>query len=252
MPETKRTPTAHAAGRGNKQGPLLLRDRMSKSLNLFVSQGLPGGVDEATLNRLSVVQQTPPSAPSVEGVVPPPKEQGWRVFLPPYVRECCRLKIGPLREEARAVREPDSLVAGAVAYGNQYSWAMPGPCVAYECDAQGVVEWRVCMFVSAHALVERREGKCLARLGVWAAHCHPKERGKYDERTFWDAADAAAEESFEALEVTHSGAFDCLEHDSLKIGVGITCTAAATGNACVSAIATARIAYIALKFRPSD
>lgn len=235
-------------GEGTKQGTLLLRDRAIKTLSLFTGKGLPGGVDNATLERLAGIQNKPPAAPCIDDAGVPPSE-GWQPFPPPYENGCC-LRIGPLRGAARAIREPDALIAGAVGYGNQYSWTMPGAQIVFACEREGSIEWEARFLVSARALVEHRGGKAAAKLGVWAARCRPKERGEFHERTFWQAENVSADESLADLAITHAGSFPCTAGDSLEIGVGVTAAAAATGNSYASLVATARIAHVRLRCRP--
>ncbi|MCD6404204.1 MAG: hypothetical protein J7M19_00070 [Planctomycetes bacterium] len=224
--------------RGIIQGPLLMgEDFEAEALALLGEDALeepsapPAAAGLEALRGPAEDAWTLPKAPQVEGPVTTvthsggegPTASGTVLYLPPFGKNCRTVGLGT--GGARAAKCESDLgrfdVSCAAGPGG-YCYTVSSPCLDYHADADGWVSVEIAVVLWGTAEAEAPEGAAVrAEVGLFAAGCWPKEKGKY-----WQAPlvilGSGGERTFENEVLLHQAYFPVEKDVEYSVGTGLT------------------------------
>ena len=238
-----------AKGRGgDKQGPLLMGDDFDAELAQVVGEGKENP-DEGEAIAKALAGFNPPKDGDWKIPAPPEEEdatvvaeareaQGYPsgrkvLYLPPFPLLCRTDGLGVGKASAGVLKDGDhgSFDLLAAAGPGQYSHAMSSPCNHFHADGDGWAKISFSLVIWGQGIVAMEQGgHGELEIGVFAAHCHPKQEGKY-----WQEAGisikSAGKERYENRVLKLESYFPVKKGIDYSFGTGVTAKAWAWGNA---------------------
>jgi len=205
---------------GTKQGPLLMGDDFARELR--------------AKTRGAAVAKTCPLAERLANSAPPRKADwtfpraplaptGAQVSTPPFTSGCrtVGLGTGPVKAKVLKGRRGTFDVLCAAGSG-RHSYTVNSPCIHYLAKSDGWVAIEFVVLVSGRIEVNTsKDGKAGVEIGLYAAHCWPKEEGKY-----WQKAVLAYEtdtgSSIKSVPFSHKVVFPVKKGVRYAFGAGLT------------------------------
>ncbi len=216
-------------GAGGKQGPLLMMDAMQQSLERFVAGAEAVGDTAAIDGWLDAAEQ--PEQWALPDPAQPDSDAHW-IFTPPMPRGCNNSARGSGEAVVNAGDHRGIFDIDLRSGTGQYAYSIASPCLVFTPPRDGRVRARVAVVVDGVAAAEaQRQGTTAAWMGVWIAHCHPKERGRYSLRTGWDSGGMAGGVRFDQYVLLHEAEFPVQEGIEHLFGAGIAAACASKDGA---------------------
>lgn len=232
---------------GEKQGPLLMGDDFEAELIEIIGKGMVNPKEGVALAKALEGFNLPrdgdwrmPDPPEAQDamVVSGREAKGYPcekrvLYLPPFPSSCRTDALGTGLQRAGELDRNDhgSFNLMVSAGPGQYSYAMASPCNHYRAPTDGWLKIDFSLIIWGQGIVAvDKGGKAELEIGVFAAHCHPKEAGKY-----WQepgiTIKAAGRERYENRLLHHTAYFSVKQGVDYSFGTGVTAKAWAWGNA---------------------
>ncbi len=238
-----------AKGRaGDKQGPLLMGDDFDAELAQVVGEGKINPEEGAAVAKALKGFNPPkdgewkmpeiPEVPEATVVAEAREAQGYPtgkqvLYLPPFPLLCRTDGLGVGEAKAGMLKQGDhgSFDIMIAAGSGQYCHAMSSPCNHFRAAADGWAKIEFSLIVWGQGIVSiEKGGKAELEIGIFAAHCHPKQEGKY-----WQEAGisikTAGKERYENRVLELRALFPVKSGVDYSFGTGVTAKAWAWGNA---------------------
>jgi hypothetical protein len=241
-----------ARGRtGAVQGPLLMGEDFEADLKAMAGAEATGDCTDliAELKRYKRPTDNDWEMPEM------PDSGGGRLTGRPF-RSGCRtvgLGIAPVKAEAFEGRRGTFDVLCSAGAG-QYSYTVSSPCTTYRAEHDGWVAIEFAVVVNGLVLAKLGDGAGAVEVGLYAAHCWPKEKGKY-----WQeprhTLDESGELTLENEVLTLTSVFPVESDTKYSFGTGLTTTAWAKDGAMVGTRLWGRLAYVKITktdMRPAE
>lgn len=231
---------------GTKQGPLLMGDDFEGELKRFCASEPTSGDDDLVRQLQSV---------------PAPNEGDWRLLDPPektpsdadllekivFPRGCRTVGIGTGRVRAEVFKDNRGKFDVLCAAGSgQYSYTVSSPCIRYKATAAGWVAIDAAVAIRGQSIVRAGaggEGDGRIEIGVYAAHCWPKEKGKYWQEARMVHAEAGRK-VYDGEVMRINAAFPVEAGVEYSFGVGLTTVSAARNGSACGARLWGRLAWV--------
>lgn len=230
---------------GTKQGPLLMGDDFARELR--------------AKTRGATVAKTCPLAERLGKLRAPAKGEwtfpkvplgpaGAQATTPPFQGGCRTVGIGTGRVKARAHRGRRGTFDVLCAAGSgQYSYTVSSPCVTYRAKSDGWVSIEFVVLLSGRIEVDTgKDGKAGVEIGLYAAHCWPKQQGKY-----WQTSVLAYQtdtgSSIKSVPFSHRVVFPVKKGVNYTFGAGLTTQAWAKGGGSAGCRLWGRLAHVVIR-----
>ena len=155
------------------------------------------------------------------------------LYLPPFPLLCRTdgMGLGPAKASPLTGQDNGSFDIAIAAGPWQYSFALASPCNHFRAPRDGWIKLSFKLVVWGQGLVTIKEGgKAELEIGVFGAHCHPKEEGKY-----WQepgiTIKTSGRERYENRELTFDSFFPVKKDTEYSFGTGVTARAFSWGLA---------------------
>ncbi|MGD9495814.1 MAG: hypothetical protein AB7Y46_05860 [Armatimonadota bacterium] len=228
-------------GKGDKQGPLLLLDKLRSELATYLQSQGTSTID-------TFLESAPAPSDDAWRLPQPPEiaEDGW-VFVPPMPRNCNNSSGGTGIAIVEADEHRDRFRIDVRSGPSEHAWAMASPCLAFTPDRDGTVLARTAIVLyGAVAADSERQGATLARITAWIAHCHPQELGRYSERMGFSTNGMAGTVQLSNFVLLHQTQFPVQAGVEHLFGTGVVAACAAKAGA-VGMKLSGRIAYMTVE-----
>lgn len=181
-----------------------------------------------------------PAAPQAEGLLS---------FGPPFPNGCNTSHGGTGRSAAESGEHRGKFEVNLAAAGGEHAWAVASPCLDFRSPVDGVARCKMMLVVQGIARGSQADaGEGLVAFGPWLAHCHPKDKGCYAQKTAQKARDFAGHIAWAGVAVRHSADFPVRAGVDYKFGAGLWAACAATGDSATAVRLWGRLAYFTVEF----
>jgi hypothetical protein len=230
---------------GTKQGPLLMGDDFARELRGRV-RGVEAARTCALADRLAALRAPAAASWRFPDV---PRSARAQVSTPPFRAGCRTVGIGTGPVDAKAFKGRRGAFDVLCAAGpGQYSYTVSSPCIHYTAPSDGWVSIEFTVLLSGRIEVAPgKSGRAGVEVGLYAAHCWPKEAGKY-----WQASVFAYDEAMAAtlkggLPFSHRAVFPVKRGVRYSFGAGLTTQAWARDGAAAGCRLSGRLAHVVIR-----
>ena len=237
---------------GTKQGPLLMGDDFAREMKAKLRGAEPATKDCPLAKRLAARRAPKADAWRFPAV---PKVARGQVSVRPFPSGCRTAAIGTGPHRARVVKgDRGTFDALSAAGTGQYTYSVNSPCITYHAKSDGWISLEFVILLSGHVEVETGEnGKAGVEIGLYAAHCWPKQEGKYWQQSLF-SHDTDTRSSFKSIPAPHRAVFPVKKGVKYSFGAGLTTQAWARDGAAAGCRVWGRLAHVTIRpvLKPPD